>query len=144
MWYSRARRGNYMEETIKAALYLAEIKVPFKKKSVDLWKGGLSCLGMVAWCLEQGGYKIPCSLVEIVEMTLPVPIAESRPGDLIVFYRARTYARTGILSPRHVGIVVEGGMVHLRGLGDPSGRFCKFLEDPSQYGELYETRRWRF
>ncbi|WP_375416187.1 C40 family peptidase [uncultured Hymenobacter sp.] len=99
--------------------------------------GGFDCSGFLLYAYAHVGVPVPHSTALLIDAGRPVPRAEARPGDLVVFTGT---ARTST-TPGHAGIVISpAGEVPLRFVHSSSARRESGVKISQVEGSDYERR----
>jgi cell wall-associated NlpC family hydrolase len=78
-----------------------QIGVPYKYCSMTP-EGGFDCSGFVNYVFDHFNVKVPRSSVEFTNIGKDVPLAQSKPGDVILFTGTNPHNR----AVGHIGIIV--------------------------------------
>jgi cell wall-associated NlpC family hydrolase len=93
------------------------IGVPYKYASTDP-KQGFDCSGFITYVFNHFDINVPRSSVDFTNVQHEVPVAEAKPGDLILF----TGTDSTIRVVGHMGIVVYNGRDGLLFIHSNSGK----------------------
>ncbi|MFD1470142.1 C40 family peptidase [Hymenobacter caeli] len=98
---------------------------------------GFDCSGFVQYVYGHFGVAVPHSTALLIGAGRPVPRAEARPGDLVVF----AGTAPGSATAGHAGIVVSAaGAVPVRFVHASSARRASGVKTSAIEGSGYETR----
>lgn len=100
-------------------------------------EGGFDCSGFLMYAYAHVGVPVPHSTALLIDAGQPVPRAEARPGDLVVFTGTAPTSTT----PGHAGIIISGaGEVPLRFVHSSSARRESGVKISQVEGSDYERR----
>ena len=97
---------------------------------------GFDCSGFVQYVYGHVGVATPHSTALLITAGQPVPRAQARPGDLVVF----TGTAVGASTPGHAGIIVAAGAGPLRFVHSSSARRESGVKISQVEGTDYERR----
>lgn len=98
---------------------------------------GFDCSGFVAYVFGQFGVAMPHATVLLIGVGRPVPRAEARPGDIVVF----TGTAEDSTTPGHAGIIISAyGETPLRFVHASSARRESGVKISQVEGSGYERR----
>jgi cell wall-associated NlpC family hydrolase len=98
---------------------------------------GFDCSGFVYYVFTRFGVAVPHSTALLIDTGRPVPRAQARPGDIVVF----TGTADGSTTPGHAGIVISAaGETPLRFVHSSSARKESGVKISQVEGSGYERR----
>ena len=98
---------------------------------------GFDCSGFVQYVFTRFGVAVPHSTAALIGTGRPVPRAQARPGDIVVF----TGTAPGSTTPGHAGIVISAvGETPLRFVHSSSARRESGVKISQVEGSGYEQR----
>jgi len=98
---------------------------------------GFDCSGFVQYVFTRFGVAVPHSTAQLISAGRPVPRAQARPGDIVVF----TGTAAGSTTPGHAGIVISAaGEVPLRFVHSSSAKKESGVKISQVEGSGYERR----
>jgi cell wall-associated NlpC family hydrolase len=98
---------------------------------------GFDCSGFVQYVFTRFGVAVPHSTALLIDAGRPVPRAQARPGDIVVF----TGTAPGSTTPGHAGIVISAlGETPLRFVHSSSAKRESGVKISQVEGSGYEAR----